>query len=130
MSILQSVRPGVKVARRPKRNPRDSWPAWTDEFTWELGPEPDPVASPDEPEPTPRSLAWNAGWELGYDHNANAVPPAEMSSALALSWWMGRNLGWLRRESDDRTIDRLHASSYEPGNNLTDADIWPLGAWS
>jgi hypothetical protein len=38
----------------PAENPRDSWPAWTDEATWELGPDAEPI---EPPAPSTKALA-------------------------------------------------------------------------
>ena len=55
MSILRPCPPPVKPARR---NPRDSWPAWTDSDRWELGPDPDDTRDHSPPfEPSPADEA-------------------------------------------------------------------------
>jgi hypothetical protein len=52
-----------------------------------------------------------------------------MSESLALSWWTGRNVGWLRRESDDLEIDLLSDRFHEPAG-IDERDIYAPGEWS
>jgi hypothetical protein len=132
MTILIARPFGIKstpLPRRPRRrpNPRSSWPAWTDQVVVSIVPEPAeprPTAEPDYT-PSPAAVIWNDAYAIGYDHDASAVPPSEMPEGLALSWWHGRNSGWLARDRDDAQARRIDAPRRT--NNLTDSDVWPNG---
>ena len=59
--------PTTPPALATAENPRDSWPAWVDADTWEIGPEPDLVA-----EPAPAKLAIH-----GFTYEAREIPAEE-----------------------------------------------------
>lgn len=113
-------KPRPRPRPRPKGNPRDTWPSWVDADRWT-------IASPDEAPayiPTPAAEAWNLGFELGYQHDDDARPSADLPEVLTLSWWHGRNVGWLQREEDDAAIDR---AALRHGDPITDRDVHPFG---
>lgn len=97
MSTFAPARPAVNSAPTP--DPRESWPAWTDESRWELGPEPDP-AGDDEPRPT-----------AGPDFEPCPEDDAE---------WLGLRLA-LEDEDDDPAYVTMS------DGRITDLDAWPRG---
>jgi hypothetical protein len=91
----------------PKRKAAESWPAWTDDDRWVTS---DDVPSPPTelpPRPSRSAEAWKCGFDLGYAHDLSATASSDLSESETRSWWIGRNLGWLRRESHDFDIRRM-----------------------
>jgi len=84
MSILAAIAPVVNPALEaaPAIDPRDGRPAWTDEFRWELGPDPEDGPDPEETGPTswtefeltPEQDAWRLGFALVMDGEDPEAP--------------------------------------------------------
>jgi hypothetical protein len=52
---LAPIAPARNANPTTSANPRDSWPEWTDEVRWELGPDSDSDSESDDFRPTPNS---------------------------------------------------------------------------
>jgi hypothetical protein len=117
------------VNRAAAGNPRDSWPAWTDEEHWELGPEADPILD-DEPRPTagpafepaPEDDSERLGLRLGLDRE-DAAPPPGLAPGEARAFNAGLRAG--RREWE-RRLDEMFADTAAAGR-VTDFDVHPGG---
>ncbi len=111
------------------RRAAESWPSWTDDDRWELGPEPScfcqepdcrlcadreaatmwdalvPILEPPaDVEPTPpvdeTDRAWLAGRTLGYEMVPNANPPRVYSDVEVVAWFSGYHAGHAKAIAD------------------------------
>jgi hypothetical protein len=122
----------ARVAELAKAtNPRDSWPAWTDEHTWELGPDAEPDDTTDHAEasgPSPRDEAFKLGYDLGLDREDADAPAhfsAEQRGEFEAGWAAGK------AEWDRRLEEMCGASEYGDWTGLvTDRDLYVPGAVS
>lgn len=130
--------PGPKPRPRPRPrpvNPRDAWPAWCEQERWTTTEESESSIDLTDfcrvAEPTARSEAYECGFQVGYALELDAVPSSDLPGHLSLSWWYGRNAGWLRRVGDDLRIDDHQADDRrERSTGIFDADVYPAGATS
>lgn len=133
MTTLQATRSVVKPA--VAGNPRDAWPAWTDDDRWELGPEADPSPAPKADEEGPRPTAGpdfeptslddseRLGFDLGLEREG-AFPPGWMGPCEArrfVGGWIAGRLEW------DRRLDVMFGGAPAEARS-TDLEGHPRGA--
>jgi hypothetical protein len=116
---------------KPKANPRDGWPAWTDSDRWEPTTEPDPEDTRDHATaavPSARNEAFHLGYGLGLDRE-DAAPPDHFGPELVGEFEAGWATG--RREWDRRLEIMCGSAEYsEFSNGISERDIYANGGVS